>query len=602
MLKQQREHNAVAGPGPAAGFGPLAATQFRRTHSSLDAQTIDALTRHMKGPTLGRMDTLGRVETLGRVDSMSSRSVRDAVRQLEGSGINTQSSLPPGTGSRNTSLTPQQIQILLGNFRDTREGEQPSLQRVESLAPTPLRPGISSTLRQNSIPEGAAPAPPTPVAAPTNGAPPKYDEGMEAFLKNRRMKGRVTSDEERMFSAKLLEARNAAARNSGAPQSAPFQASFAPSDEAFKSLMAANREATAPAATRQAMARPHRQTSTGSVDLLVAAAVIHSSAAAGLRPGKNDSDLLSDDDENDGGGDQGDDRQASTTSIDGAQERKKREWMHHIGKVRDRPQSNPALPDARQPQAGKSATVTPASGSATNTADWEAIKVMMGNTAQSLQPGKNEDDLLDDDDSGDEGVKATKISKKAFKRRRESSQESSSLGGKFTKKKAGKFKRKKGTTESPGANEYPRPVLHDEGTSLNSVEMGATLGKTKTNDGPTGLQDIDDNAADEHSFASFNVSRGVSFSRGISLFRGFSRGGDGIPVKETMLDRGHSLALSEVSLDRGMSSSMNVFENEGQFDDASEDEKQESKTPSFGRETTTGTIGTFTSPGSERMG
>lgn len=89
-------------------------------------------------------------------------------------------------------------------------------------------------------------------------------------------------------------------------------------------------------------------------------------------------------------------------------------------------------------------------------------------------------------------------------------------------------------------------------------------------------------------------------SRGVSLNRNFSQKIRSLPLSETLLDRGHSLAMSEISLDRGQS--LNgiglVGDNDGQFDDASEEDDDEaptfaSKTTKVSRGCTLGTINTF---------
>ena len=104
-------------------------------------------------------------------------------------------------------------------------------------------------------------------------------------------------------------------------------------------------------------------------------------------------------------------------------------------------------------------------------------------------------------------------------------------------------------------------------------------------------------------------------NRGISLNRGVSFDIRNLPITETMLDRGHSLAMSEISLDRGQSLT-NLAEandssngggfpaaaDEGQFDDASEDEETQG-TPAksaMDRGMTIGTINTFSDLISEK--
>lgn len=87
-------------------------------------------------------------------------------------------------------------------------------------------------------------------------------------------------------------------------------------------------------------------------------------------------------------------------------------------------------------------------------------------------------------------------------------------------------------------------------------------------------------------------------SRGLSLNRNFSQKIRSLPLSETLLDRGHSLAMSEISLDRGQS--LNEIglmgDNDGQFDDASEEDEAPtfaSKTAKVARAGTLGTINTF---------
>ena len=87
-------------------------------------------------------------------------------------------------------------------------------------------------------------------------------------------------------------------------------------------------------------------------------------------------------------------------------------------------------------------------------------------------------------------------------------------------------------------------------------------------------------------------------SRGLSLNRNFSQKIRSLPLSETLLDRGHSLAMSEISLDRGQS--LNEIglmgDNDGQFDDASEEDEAPtfaSKTAKVTRAGTLGTINTF---------
>ena len=94
------------------------------------------------------------------------------------------------------------------------------------------------------------------------------------------------------------------------------------------------------------------------------------------------------------------------------------------------------------------------------------------------------------------------------------------------------------------------------------------------------------------------LARGANLNRIASV--SFSQKIEGLPLPETTFDRGHSLAMSEISLDRGQSLSGTGFMgdgNDGQFDDASEDEDQvptfASKTKKVERGCTLGTINTF---------
>lgn len=112
----------------------------------------------------------------------------------------------------------------------------------------------------------------------------------------------------------------------------------------------------------------------------------------------------------------------------------------------------------------------------------------------------------------------------------------------------------------------------------------ASLSKRKVEQ--VGNTHVEDSAAKRMAVnGSPAVARGLDLNRGTSFARDI----------QTVLDRGHSLALSDISLDRpGIGANANsgfaLTNDHVQFDDASEDEDN---TPALNRGLTTGTIHTF---------
>lgn len=187
--------------------------------------------------------------------------------------------------------------------------------------------------------------------------------------------------------------------------------------------------------------------------------------------------------------------------------------------------------------------------------EWENVKKASNNAASGLKLGKNDQSLVDDsDEEGDAEAAKPAAAPTHFKRRVRHSD--------LDKKRPAK---RQSTTSSTShhSQETPRaaPAAAQRHGSHGTPRAGVAL----------------------HS--------GVSFSRNIRA----------LPITETTLDRGHSFAMSEISLDRGQSMSAGIGlegpGDDGQFSDASEDEGAHSPTRGgrLKRGLTIGTNHTFAS-------
>ncbi|KAL7551189.1 hypothetical protein ACHAWF_014385 [Thalassiosira exigua] len=192
--------------------------------------------------------------------------------------------------------------------------------------------------------------------------------------------------------------------------------------------------------------------------------------------------------------------------------------------------------------------------------EWDNVKKASDGRKAALKPGRNDHSLLDDSDQEEEDDDRPIIS--LSKKRA-----TSGNGGRPTKK------RTRNATATGTNQPSKQPVARDPEGRGSGVPSGAV-----------------------------NLQPGVSFSRNISR---------ALPT-ETVLDHGHSLAMSEISLDRGHSFAgggvgaaaaaggnavgKGQFDDadEGQFDDASEDEgEDEGGKAAMARGMTLGTIHTF---------
>jgi len=201
-----------------------------------------------------------------------------------------------------------------------------------------------------------------------------------------------------------------------------------------------------------------------------------------------------------------------------------------------------------------------------------------------LKPGKNDQSLMDDSDDEETAVHFSAPSKRPAPPVPAASQQS-----------------KRRARHSFENNEPQRPAKQHTTTTTNFSSNGQT-----TNDRVvfTKFEEKRTNGILENS--SQNIPRRDILNRGVS----FSRDVRALPITETNLDTGHSLAMSEISLDRGQSNisgTAGLFgsggpgggggEDDGQFDDASDEEGQKEigGKAAMQRGLTIGTVHTFSS-------
>jgi len=177
-------------------------------------------------------------------------------------------------------------------------------------------------------------------------------------------------------------------------------------------------------------------------------------------------------------------------------------------------------------------------------AEWENVKKASSNAASGLKLGKNDQSLVDDSDE--------------------------EIDHRYSKQPDAAIKIARRVRQSSGSYDQKRTTKRNSASIADNCSSNAVMTTEKI--------------SGQQKASGGDVARGTTLNRGVS----FSRDKLNLPITETTLVNGFSLALSEISLDRGQSTEGEFPSDDGQFDDAEHEDE-----PAVERGRTIGTIHTF---------
>ena len=476
------KYSSLLGLRGAGGIGHAPANAHTPTTGAASESAIDALTATINA----RAESMAMKNNLNRAESMTLNSRSDSIGLAQAI---------------------QEAMRFLGPV---------NLDSAESLGPTPLRPGVSTTLAQMKM------------AHLLNGGSGGSEHAVGPSAAINGGSGTFAGENKRVY---------------WVPPADTVDGMNPSTTAALNDLQRQPIETGASANGQIGMTKMQRGDTGGSLnDLCIAAGMYLGGVggAEGLKPGKTDSDLVGDSEYDDGNtGKPADSRSYTETTRPTHQKSgglsRKMEMFKGSGR------------NKKDPPSVKSSSYGWALAQ-----EWENVKVVSARNAD-LKVGKNDNSLLDDEDDDDKPIAGLGSKRKLEKQQSQGAKRQGTVQKKNKKKSS-----------------TPKSILNASNQSGGG-------------EAPTTSKLLD---------------RGVSFSRIKSL-----------PITETSLETGHSLAMSEISLDRGPSFAGMTNNNskgdaggfgsdpfggggDGQFDDASEDEEERCNANML-RGTTMGTIHTF---------